>query len=405
MSDLPPGFVLDDDPAQAAGLPQGFVIDSAPQAPTPSEPMPGGVQALGEFQNQASAAGQGTTPNVRAQMPNLVSDQVFESDAGTAMFRDPVSGQMLEAQDNKHVILRDPADNRLKVFARTADTNEGRLAAGGRLMGTGFAAGAVTRRPAIPTPSTPQVRASDILQTAKPYYAAFDAEGAKHVANPAQVAPRIQGAVEAANVPEHLASEVYKSVDKAVGRSQPALSRMDKLEAEMNWRSVTPSPPQPVTLAEMRSTKELLGKSALSDDARVRQGGAAANREVQNIIRETSPTASQNLRTADDIYATSKSMQDLQRKEAIAGLRTGRAGYGGNAVNNMRQVLSPIVQRAIEGKTSGFRPNEIEAMREIVEGTPLPNALRMVGQLSPSKGIFATAVSRLSRLRGNFQTV
>jgi hypothetical protein len=56
----------------------------------------------------------------------------------------------------------------------------------------------------------------------------------------------------------------------------------------------------------------------------------------------------------------------------------------------MRQVLSPVVQKAIEGKITAFKPDEIQAMRDIVEGTTVTNALRGVGQLSPSKGVIQT---------------
>jgi hypothetical protein len=56
----------------------------------------------------------------------------------------------------------------------------------------------------------------------------------------------------------------------------------------------------------------------------------------------------------------------------------------------MRQVLSPIVQRAVEGRKTGFKPDEIEAMRRIVEGTGATNSLRMAGQFSPAKGIIGT---------------
>jgi hypothetical protein len=377
---------------QNAGAIQSYLRDTG-MAKTRGPAVDPGVTASVEFQNQGIAAGQRTTPNIRAQMANLISDHVFEDELGNAVYRDPATGNLVEAQSNQHVVMRDPADNRLKVFGRTASTDEGALSAGGRLMGTGFAAGAVTRRPAIPTPSTQQVRASDILQTARPYYNAYDAQGATQVANPTQVAPRIQGAMDNANVPEHLAEEVYKSVNKSLGRSQPSVSRADQLQAEMNWQTITPPPPQPVTLSEMRSAKELVGKSSRSADSRVRQGSAVANREIGDIIRETSPEAAQNLQTADQIFATSKSMRELQNKEAIAGLRTGRAGYGGNAVNSMRQVLSPIVEKAIKGETTGFRPNEIEAMRQIVEGTTGANLLRGIGQMSPSKGIIQTGLT------------
>jgi hypothetical protein len=73
-------------------------------------------------------------------MPNLISDQVHENDAGEAMFIDPQSGRLMPTDSAKHVILRDPSDNALKVFARTPETNEGAAASAGRLLGTGMAA-------------------------------------------------------------------------------------------------------------------------------------------------------------------------------------------------------------------------------------------------------------------------
>jgi hypothetical protein len=108
------------------------------------------------------------------------------------------------------------------------------------------------------------------------------------------------------------------------------------------------------------------------------------------IMGEVSPTAAKNLRTGDEIHSAALAMQDLQRKEAVAGLRTGRAGYGGNAVNAMRQVLSPIVEASIKGRPGLYKADEIAAMRDIVEGTTPTNMARLVGQASPSKGIIQT---------------
>lgn len=131
----------------------------------------------------------------------------------------------------------------------------------------------------------------------------------------------------------------------------------------------------------------MIGRGFASPDKNVRDAAAVASKEVAKIIREVSPSAASSLKTADDIHSTAIAVQDLQRKGAVADLRKGRAGYGGNAVNNMRQVLTPIVQRAVEGKNTSFKPNEIEAMRQIVEGTKSTNALRLVGQLSPTSGL------------------
>lgn len=356
---------------QNAGALQSGLRDQA-MAMTRGPAAPAGVQALNEFQNQAVAAGQRTTPNIRAQMANLVSDQVFESDAGTAVFRDPATGQLVEAQDNQHVVMRDPADNRLKVFNRTPETDEGALSAGGRLMGTGLAAGAVTRRPSIPTPSTPQVRASDIMQTAKPHYREFEKQ-ASQIGVPAEtgtgIADRIRGALDKRDLIPDLAPTVYKAVELLDG-AQAKLNAGEKL-----------------TLDNLQRVKRVIGKSFNSPDKNVRDAAAIASAEISKVIGEVSPSAAKSLKTGDAIHQTAVAVRELQQKGEIAGLRTGRAGYGGNAPNNMRQVLSPIVEKSIKGEKTPFQPAEIAAMREIVRGTPAANAARMVGSLSPSRGV------------------
>ncbi len=122
-------------------------VDHDPFAPTTS---PAG-QMLVDFGNQGVAAGQRTSPVISAQMPNLISDQVHENDAGEAMYVDPKTDQLMPTDSAKHVILRDPNDNTLKVFARTPDTNEGIPSALGRLLGTGMAAGRMAVSKAAPS--------------------------------------------------------------------------------------------------------------------------------------------------------------------------------------------------------------------------------------------------------------
>lgn len=116
-----------------------------------SEPTSAGYKVAMDFLNQGSAAGQRTTPNIAAQQKNLISADVHENDAGDVLYVDQ-SGKLVPTDKNKHVALRDPADGKIKVFARTADTDEGVLSSAGRILTTGLGAGAPTARPAIPVP-------------------------------------------------------------------------------------------------------------------------------------------------------------------------------------------------------------------------------------------------------------
>lgn len=110
--------------------------------------LPGYVRAGVDFHNQGLAASQRTTPNIDAHMPNLISAATHEDETGRLSYLDPKTGKVLPTQRNKHVVLQDPADGKLKVFARMADTDEGILSSLGRLLMSGMAPSRPVRSPA-----------------------------------------------------------------------------------------------------------------------------------------------------------------------------------------------------------------------------------------------------------------
>lgn len=144
---------------------------------------------------------------------------------------------------------------------------------------------------------------------------------------------------------------------------------------------------------EVRSVLEALNTSRTSTDKKVRRAANIATKEISQFLSRTEPEAASLLANANADYAAAARAKTIDEAGDIAGLRTGRAGYGGNAVNSMRQLLSPIVEKAIKGNAQGFNPEEISAMREIVEGNTLTNTLRGIGQLSPSKGAIQTGLA------------
>jgi hypothetical protein len=115
-------------------------------APEPEE-RPGFAQAAAtsartfanDLHRQRAAASQGTTPNLDAHAENLISDDVMEGDDGNLYYKDS-EGKLQRTDTNKHVAL--PGDDgRLRVYARTENTDEGRISSAGRLLMTGMAAG------------------------------------------------------------------------------------------------------------------------------------------------------------------------------------------------------------------------------------------------------------------------
>lgn len=115
----------------------------------PGEAPPQKVDNFGQiltgFENQQLAASQRTAPDP-SNYKKLVSSDVYENDAGEALYMDPVTQKLSKTDSNKHVMLRDPSDNRLKVYARSPETDEGVLSSAGRMLGTGLASGAPTSR-------------------------------------------------------------------------------------------------------------------------------------------------------------------------------------------------------------------------------------------------------------------
>lgn len=326
------------------------------------------ARAATEAANILPAATQGTSPNLDAYKGRLISADTYANDAGDVLYRDPATGQVVPTDTKTQVAIRDPADGRVKIFSRSEETNEGPAVGVSRVLAPGLAAGAATARPAIAAASKIIPKASDIFATAKPFYRAFKNEAGK-IAVPPQVASAIGDSIRAKLTEANLIPELAGPVYAAVGI-------LDKGE--------------PITLDALQNIKRVIGRGFSSPDKNVRDAASVASAQINRVIGMASREAATNLKTADQIHSTARSVQDLQRKKSIAGLRAGRAGYGGNAVNSMRQVLAPIVQKSIEGRITGFKPDEIQAMRDIVEGTTATNVMRGIGQMSPSKGALST---------------
>jgi len=356
-------FVQPEAPANAPAMQQGLERTARDMTTGPATSP---VQRMAiEHGNTLAAASQGATPNVDILSKNLISTEVFEGDDGSIQFRDPQSGQVMPTDNTKHVVMRDPADNTPKVYAKSAETEESPIVGRARVLAPGMLAGAPTARAALPAAGHIQPKASDIMATAKPSYRAFEQQ-ARATPVPANISDRIRGALDDVGLSEEMAGAPIRA----------ALTYLDSGKM--------------TSLNDLQKVKKIIGHGFANSEKSVRDAAAVASRTLMESITDVAPSAAQNLKHGDAVHSTAMAVQDLQRKGAVADLRKGRAGYGGNAVNSMRQVLSPIVQRAVEGRKTSFKPDEIAAMREIVEGTTATNALRSVGQLSPSKGIIQT---------------
>lgn len=356
-----PPALANADKMQSALVQRGMELTQGPAQPPTAQMATAAANVL-------PAATQKTSPHA-SDYKQLLSTDVFEDDAGNLSFKDPQTGEIKKTNNARHVAIRDPADGVVKIYARSEATNESPIVGASRVLSAGLATGAPTARAMIPAAKNIQPAASDIMATAKPYYKQFDAlaaNGPPIAASEAKVmVDRVQNALDTAHLPAEVAKQVHDTVALIGKKGDTAIS-------------------------QLQYVKRAVGNLFKSPDENIRSGARVASQEISRMIADLSPEAAQNLKTADAIHSTARTVQDLQRKGAVADIRAGRAGYGGNTVNSMRQTLAPIVIKAAEGKVTGFKPDEIKALREIVEGNTATNTLRGIGQLSPSKGIIQT---------------
>jgi hypothetical protein len=377
-------------PANAPAMQEGLEQRATQMTTGPRQSA--GARMVDEFKNVLTGAEQRTSPVPEDYKGKLLSTDVHIGDGNFAFFRDPQTKEMVRADRNKHAVLRDPADGRIKVYARSPETDEGAQFGVAQVLAPGLVAGAPTARAAMS--AAPGVKASDIFSTAKPHYRAGDAELAgKTVPGEVgqQYVSRVQGAMDKANVPEYLAPEVYKSAERiAPGSSGP--SQTQRLQAEMNWEEL-PTPP-PADLSNLRGTRELVGQSFKSHDDRVRQGAGAATREIDKIVGENSAKAAQHYKTADEIQSVAHSLRKFDALQNKAGMTESRKLFRGRQTEKMREYLGTIVNKADDvllknpdanvKVATGFERAEIEAFRGFNEARPW---LRYAAEASPTRGI------------------
>jgi hypothetical protein len=344
-----------------------------------------------EFQNQQIAAGQGVTPNMDLQMQNLITDQVYENDAGLAVFKDPATGQLVEADIAKHVILRDPQDNRLKVFGRSEATSENPAVSASRILSSGLAAGAPTARAAVPSVVQnvrrgPVPTREQLYEAADAGYTAARDLGVRY--NPAAVgdmAFKTQGALVESGFNEITAPRTYQMLGKFGNKADEA------------------SPNAAASFNDLDSVRKGLGKIAQghsSPDAIVRSDAAAASEAINRLdeffanpagaVAGDAGQLSRIAETARGNFAAAKRSERVGRAEDLADLQAASGGSGANIDNAMRQRIKDILKSKKEA--AGFSKEELEQMYKIVRGTPAGNTARLLGKLAPT-GIVSGALS------------
>lgn len=154
---------------------------------------------------------------------------------------------------------------------------------------------------------------------------------------------------------------------------------------------------QSATLADLEGVRRLLGKAggdlAEKDAARRATEGLdqfAHNLTPADVVAGDAGQATSLLGEARGNYAAAMRLGRLDTAAGKAELQAGAAGSGANIDNATRQQIKSVLNSPKLSR--GFSPEEIDQMQQIVRGTFVGNAGRLLGKLAPT-GIVSLAGS------------
>ncbi|WP_298974355.1 hypothetical protein [uncultured Roseobacter sp.] len=193
-------------------------------------------------------------------------------------------------------------------------------------------------------------------------------------------------------------SDLAASIEDQFGQL-PATRRLNPkaaIAAEEIAGDMRTSPP---TISEVDEARCWIGQNvAGSREAGERRLGAMMKGKIDDHLDNLSPADVTGTNRSDEVVATLKDAREkahrVHKSQIFEAEDTGAiekglrraatTGTGGNEINairqNVRRVLkSPKIRR-------GFKGHELQAMRDIADGTPTQNAMRLLGRLAPTSG-------------------
>lgn len=156
-------------------------------------------------------------------------------------------------------------------------------------------------------------------------------------------------------------AELYANAGRMVNRVQSVLSQ-----------------PGGVSLTQLDKLRSQVGKVLNEgDDGRI--GGLIRDKIDDFIDASNAP----EIRAAREANTRFRKVETIQNAKESAALGAGASGSGGNINNATRQKLRPFIDPNSGQRIRNLTPEESNALRQVVVGTPAQNALRQVGKLSP----------------------
>lgn len=152
--------------------------------------------------------------------------------------------------------------------------------------------------------------------------------------------------------------------------------------------------PENPTIYDVEQGRQLVGRDvAGSTEAGTRRLGVEMKNEIDNYLAQLDDTQMRG-GDADSAVAALRegreATQRIARTEAVEEAlqrgerRAATSGTGGNEVNAIRQNLRAILDNPRRRRQ--FSAEQLQAMDDIVRGTPSVNAARLLGRMAPTSG-------------------
>ena len=150
--------------------------------------------------------------------------------------------------------------------------------------------------------------------------------------------------------------------------------------------------PNYTTLKGIDIINQIARDASSSPDSRTRMMGKIFHEGVDNLLESLSPKnviggnapeAVQSLMEARNYWKLGRKTQKVEDMIDNAILETASTGSGGNINNKLKQAINKIIKEN-KRKPGGWTPDELAAMRAVVEPSAGRDLARLVGKISPS---------------------
>lgn len=147
------------------------------------------------------------------------------------------------------------------------------------------------------------------------------------------------------------------------------------------------------TLKGVEQLRKIANSAKMSNDASEQKIGREIIDKIDDFVTGARPgevlmgdaaKGAESLVSARQHWSALRKSEMLDEAIGKAELRAASTGSGGNLDNATRQNVRAILDSP--KKRAGFTETEIEALTDIVKGTPTQNALRLIGRFAPQAG-------------------